>query len=334
MKIFIFVAAIFFFAWPIISQDTFSIVAVDSTSREVGSAGGSCLDLFSVGISDPGFLADLLPDTGAINTQSFYVAGNQTNARKRMRMGDTPQEIIDWLAKQDVQGNSTQRQYGIAGFTGMHADAAGFTGVNCIDYKNHITGSVQGIHYAIQGNILLGQVVLDSMESRFRRATGDLACRLMAALQGAKLPGADTRCADNNTSTLFAFLKVAQPGDTYGNPSFSIGVRTHEGDGVEPVDTLQLIFDAMHNCTTSGSQDVTDDITWTIFPNPTNSQIHIIASESISGRKYALCDTSGHWIYYGTLTPDDYTIRTDALPSGQYLLYIERAGVKVFVVTK
>ncbi len=68
--------------------------------------------------------------------------------------------------------------------------SAAYTGQNCVNYKNHITGR----NYSIQGNILLGQQILDSMEARFLRAEGELACRLMEALQGAKVVGADTRC--------------------------------------------------------------------------------------------------------------------------------------------
>src|SRR2546423_12584869 len=79
------------------SQDTFSIVAADSSTREVGSAGASCVDLFSAGISDATFIGDLLPDTGAINTQAYYLASNQNNARARMRAGDSPVQIISWL---------------------------------------------------------------------------------------------------------------------------------------------------------------------------------------------------------------------------------------------
>lgn len=86
------------------SQDTFSIVAADSTTHEVGSAGASCVDLFAAGISDPSFLGDLITDTGAINTQVNYLANNQTNARVRMRLGESPSDIIEWLASHDAQG--------------------------------------------------------------------------------------------------------------------------------------------------------------------------------------------------------------------------------------
>ena len=70
-----------FFTFHLTAQDTFSIVAADSTSRVVGSAGASCVDLFNTGFSDDTFLGDLLPDTGAINSQAYYIPANQDNAR-------------------------------------------------------------------------------------------------------------------------------------------------------------------------------------------------------------------------------------------------------------
>ena len=161
------------------AQDTFSIVAADSTTREVGSAGASCVDLFAAGFSDDSFLGDLLPDTGAINTQAFYLPANQQLARTRMRTGEVPVQIINWLAKHDAEGNPTIRQYGIVGFTNNNVSAAGYTGTNCNNYKNHITGNINGINYSIQGNILLGQQVIDSMEAKFRSTQANLACRLM-----------------------------------------------------------------------------------------------------------------------------------------------------------
>lgn len=257
------------------AQDTFSIVAADSTSREVGSAGASCVDLIQFNIPDPGFLGDLLPDTGAINTQAYYLPANQNAARTRMRAGLTPQQTIDWLVKNDAGDNPTLRQYGIVGFTGNTVSAAGYTGVNTDDYKAHRTGSIDGIHYSIQGNILLGPQIIDSMEARFRREPGDLACRLMAALQGAKVVGADTRCAPNGTSTLFAFVKVAQPSDPYGAPSFSLGVRTRNNQRIEPIDSLQVLFDAVKTCGVTSTAPTDLDPLVRVFPNPSGGRLSV-----------------------------------------------------------
>ena len=66
------------FVHSVNAQDTFSIVAVDTITGEVGSAGASCVDLFSAGITDIGFLGDLFPGVGAINTQAINVHSRAT----------------------------------------------------------------------------------------------------------------------------------------------------------------------------------------------------------------------------------------------------------------
>ncbi|MFM7387821.1 MAG: DUF1028 domain-containing protein [Bacteroidota bacterium] len=253
-----------------LAQDTFSIVAADSSTREVGSAGASCVDLFTFGYTDPSFLGDLVPNMGAINSQASYLPANQNNARSRMLAGDSPSAIVNWLMANDAQSNPQVRQYGIVGFNGLTTSASGFTGTNCMNYKNHITGSINGIYYSIQGNILLGQNILDSMEFMFRNASGDLSCRLMAALQGAKVVGADTRCAVYGTSSLFAFLKVSQPTDAYNNPSFKIGVRTSGGTNIEPIDSLQTLFNAQKNCGNASIHLPSGVNPINIFPNPSS----------------------------------------------------------------
>jgi uncharacterized Ntn-hydrolase superfamily protein len=318
------------------SQDTFSIVAADSVTREVGSAGASCVDLFVYTYPDISFLGDLLPDLGAINTQSYYLEQNQINARNRMLAGDSPEAIINWLKANDAAFNNTQRQYGIVGFSGKNLSAAGFTGSNCLDYKNHITGSIGGIYYSIQGNILLGQKVLDSMESRFRNEQGDLACRLMAALQGAKMVGADTRCASNGSSSLFAFVKVSKPTDTYGNPSFKLAVKTHGNDKIEPIDSLQSIFDSEHNCSVGVKYypKVEETI---IFPNPATDYLEITTDLSFLRMQesrieifdiFGKCVLSVETIHELSLQK----INVSTLPAGIYFLQIGNEKLIKFMV--
>lgn len=257
------------------AQDTFSIVAIDSVTGEVGSAGASCVDLTNYPNYTPHFLGELIPGVGAINTQAYYLSGNQINARNRMMEGMSPSEIIDWLEENDVQNNPDIRQYGIAGFVDGSPEAAGYTGVNTDDYKNHVTGP----HYSIQGNILLGQQVLDQMEFNFLNADGDLACRLMAALQGANMVGADTRCAVYGTSSLFSFVKVAQTDDTFGDPSFVLGLKTAANSGTEPIDSLQILFDEVHNCSGVGLEESEElSIHFTLQPNPATEILSIETS--------------------------------------------------------
>ncbi len=306
------------------TQDTFSIVAADSTTREVGSAGASCVDLFQAGFLDATFLGDLLPDTGAINTQASYLASNQNNARIRMRAGDTPDQIISWLSLNDVQDNSAVRQYGITGFTGNNVSAAGFTGTNCINYKNHNTGSIKGIYYSIQGNILLGQGVLDSMELRFKNAEGDLACRLMAAMQGANIVGADTRCNSDGTSSLFAYLKVSQRSDPYGDPSFKISVRTQDNSHIEPIDSLQSIFDTQHSCGITSLTKFDANKKFKIYPNPAGNEIVLNLDPITIGTTYIITDSSGKQIITGIVTGEFTTIDIHSLVAGLYI--IQMAG--------
>jgi uncharacterized Ntn-hydrolase superfamily protein len=303
-----------------IAQDTFSIVAADSASRKVGSAGASCVNLISFGITDAGFLGDLLPDTGAINTQSFYLAGNQQNARIRMRAGDAPDEIISWLTTNDAAGNSGQRQYGVAGFVGASAAAAGFTGSDCFDYKNHITGSINGIAYAIQGNILLNQAVLDSMEAKFRNTDGGLECRLMAALQGANVIGADTRCAQYYTSSLFAFLKVAEPNDQYGFPSFNISVISNANLPFEPIDSLQKIFIEQMNCNILSVEEKPEHGNLKIYPNPGSDAITIAVSDVSGKLNIKLLDIFGRIIIEEESFGSQINLYIAHLPRGVYFL--------------
>lgn len=313
-----------FVSTSVYSQDTFSIVAVDSITGEVGSAGASCVDLTGFpGFSDD-FLGELFPGTGAINTQAYYIQANQINARNRMNAGDTPEEIIDWLINNDVNNQPQFRQYGIVGLVDGMPQSAGHTGSSTDDYKNHILGP----NYSIQGNILLGQEILDSMEARFLNEKGDLACKLMAALQGANVVGADTRCAPNGSSSLFAFVKVAQPDDVFGSPSFVQSVRTQNGANIEPIDSLQTLFDNVHNCSLVSTEDFTnEEIEIRVFPNPFTDRItiqnhgdgelHMVLWDARGKRiKRALIDESiemntsdlSKGIYYIKLSNDSNTI--------------------------
>jgi len=274
------------------SQDTFSIVAVDSVTGEVGSAGASCVDMNNFPGYETDFLGELFPGIGAINTQAWYLPANQANARNRMNAGDTPAQIIEWLENNDVQNQPQKRQYGVVRLVDGSPQTAGFTGTQTDDYKNHVLGP----NYSIQGNILKGQEVLDSMETRFLREEGDLACKLMAALQGAKMVGADSRCFSNGTSSLFAFIKVAQPDDIFGEPSFLLSVKTSNGAGIEPIDSLQVIFEEVKTCTTVGFVDNKANSEFKIFPNPVND---ILRVEAKSSKKYnlELYNNSGKLIF-------------------------------------
>ena len=302
------------------SQDTFSIVAIDPETGEVGSAGASCVDLIDFPSYTADFLGELFPGLGAINTQAWYLATNQANARNRMNLGDTPSEIIEWLIANDAQNQPEKRQYGIVAFVDGVPESAAHTGTSTDDYKNHITG----YNYSMQGNILRGPEVLDSMKAYFERAEGDLACHLMAALQGAKMIGADQRCTSNGTSALFSFIKVAQPDDEFGSPSLVLGVKTPDNAGIEPIDSLQVLFDEVHYCPTLGVEENTDiNSQFTIYPNPTKDNLILINVNSIlSGRfDVTIIDVSGN-VMMKSKYQNNMEIDISGFSEGMYLIKI------------
>ncbi len=302
-----------------LSQDTFSIVAVDSVTGEVGSAGASCVDLFQFGLPNDDFIGQLIPGVGAINTQAWYIPANQNNATNQMNAGSTPNEIIEWLIANDVQNQPERRQYGIVSYNNGSPESAGFTGTSTDDYKNHITGP----NYAIQGNILLNQAVLDSMEARFLNETGNLACKLMAALQGANIVGADTRCAPNGTSSLFAYVKVAQPNDVFGSPSFLTSVRTYNNAGIEPIDSLQTKFNMLQSCGNASLSESTFAQAIKIAPNPATDYINVEFDSQINNEmQYQICGLNGNLIFEGKLESDS-KIDLKSLNPGAYLLKLK-----------
>ena len=241
-----------------------------------------------------------------------------------MKAGDTPEEIIQWLYDNDAQNQPERRQYGIVAFVDGSPEGAAFTGTQTDDWKGHIVGP----NYSIQGNILLGQEILDSMEARFLSAEGDLACKLMAALQGANVVGADTRCASNGSSSLFAFVKVAQPEDTFGFPSFLVSMRSKNGEGIEPIDSLQTLFDLVHDCNSVGIK-MNDDFesNFKIYPNPATDELNIENTNNIKGSmEVRISDQTGRIIWNGSYE-ERLILDISDLQYGIYLIRISGKGI-------
>ena len=136
----------------VIGQDTFSIVAIDTETGEVGSAGASC-------VAGSPIISDIHPGTGVIHTQARWNAINQDSASALMDNGNSPEEIISWLINNDAENNPGIRQYGIIDLVNG-GRAAAYTGENCYNYKSHVVGQ----NYVVLGNILLGQDILDTMD--------------------------------------------------------------------------------------------------------------------------------------------------------------------------
>lgn len=246
------------------ARATFSIVAVDPETGQVGSAGASC-------IAGSIILSDVHPGVGGIHTQAYWNNQNQQYARTLMNLGYSPEAIIDSLVAHDAQGNPAIRQYGIVDLVGGGRSAA-YTGTNCTDYKGHILGPT----YSIQGNILLGSEILENMEAAFLSTAGTLADRLMAALQAAKVPGADTRCASYHKSSISAFLRVALPSDSDDDLYLDLNVN-NTPTLQDPINTLQDLYDQWvatadvfvpHDATEEGEVSKTGVTLYASQPNP------------------------------------------------------------------
>jgi uncharacterized Ntn-hydrolase superfamily protein len=162
--------------------------------------------------------------------------------------------------------------------------AAAFTGASALDHAGHRVGD----NYAIQGNILLGPEILDSMEFNFQNTPGPLAVKLMAALQGANVPGADTRCLDEGTSSKSAFLRVFKPDDEEDNPYLEINVQLTP-DGIEPIDSVQVIFDEWY--TTVSVQNIVEGEV-NVFPNPADDSF-FIEYENFEGKSIQFIGLDG-----------------------------------------
>lgn len=258
------------------AQDTYSIIAVDPETGEVGAAGASCIDTDDCGgCGGVIIINDLLPGRGGMNSQASVCIPNINleNGLDQMDAGLSPVEVLNWLFLNDgcFSGNYTNRQYGIADFDPEgNPRAAGYTGINCLDYANHNTGD----YYSIQGNILLGQEILDSMEQRFLYTEGPLAVRLMSALQGANVPGADTRCLAAGISSKSAFIRVARPGDTPGDFYLEINVPSVL-PGVDPIDSLQTLFDEWLESISGSSSGMAPEHRLRVFPNPASDVLFL-----------------------------------------------------------
>jgi uncharacterized Ntn-hydrolase superfamily protein len=213
----------------LLSNDTFSIVAVDTLTGQVGSAGASCIQGSII-------ISDIHPGLGAIHTQSYWNASNQDSASSLMEQGYEPQDIIDWLVENDAQNDPTIRQYGVVDLLEGGRSAA-FTGENCSDFKGHKIGDT----YAIQGNILLGQSILDDMEEAFLTQYGTFEEKLMASLMAANVVGADTRCTPYGTPSISAFIRVSDPNDYGDNLFLDINVNNAPLT-LNPLDSLHVLY--------------------------------------------------------------------------------------------
>ncbi len=315
---------LFLFQWHLIGQHTFSIVAVDTATLEVGSAGATCLSINREGY-EALIISRLHPGVGAIHTQSYWTAWNQDMASEQMNLGLNSEEIIDYLIQNDVENNPSIRQYGIAHLDSKgKPDAAGYTGENCFNSKKHIANR----SYSIQGNILLGEYVVDSMEARYLRSKGPLAERLMEAMKGALIAGADSRCLSEGLSSRSSFLRVAKPSDTT-NYYLDIHVPSTR-NGVDPIDSLETLYKNWIQFIKTKDLNINDI---TINYNRLSRSIIINNINTSNKNKLSIYNIHGIECLNSDIEPNkDYHVN-DNMVSGIYYLII-RDQTKIIKTTK
>ncbi len=199
---------------------TFSIVGADPRTGEVGVAVAS--KFLAVGSVVPFAQAGI----GAVATQSYANTTYGPRGLQLMRQKVEPQKIINRITRDDPQRE--QRQVGIVDAQGRSAT---FTGKNCIRWA----GGIAGKNFAAQGNILTGEAVVKAMVQAFQNTQGELALKLMAALEAGEQAGGDSRGKQS------AAILVARPNGGYGGfDDRYIDLRVD--DHPEPIQELRRLL--------------------------------------------------------------------------------------------
>ncbi len=157
---------------------TYSIVAVDSATGEIGAAVQS--HWFSVGTSVIWAEAGV----GAVATQSFVNVSFGPRGLGLMKSGKTPREALDELLASD-EG----REFRQVALIDAKGNSVSFTGKKCIQEA----GDLHGKNYSVQANLMLKNSVWPAMEKAFKTTKAPLAERLVAALEAAQAQGGDIR---------------------------------------------------------------------------------------------------------------------------------------------
>ncbi|MGD8727204.1 MAG: DUF1028 domain-containing protein [Gemmatimonadales bacterium] len=158
--------------------NTYSIVAVDSATGEIGVAVQS--HWFSVG----SVVTWAEPGVGAVATQSFVQPSYGPRGLYLMRTGTSAPDALAALLRADPDSQVRQ-----VAMIDSHGRVAAHTGSRDIQAAGHVVG----VRYSVQANLMRSDAVWPAMAAAFESATGDLATRMLAALDAAEAAGGDIR---------------------------------------------------------------------------------------------------------------------------------------------
>lgn len=157
---------------------TFSIVTRDAETGALGAAVQT--HWFNVGASVIWAEAGV----GAVATQSFTDPSYGPLGLEMMAAGKTAEQALEGLLGADETPQVRQ-----VGMVGADGSVANFTGEDAIEEHCEIRGET----YSIQANLMWKPGVCEAMEGAFTGTEGDLAERMMAALNAAQAAGGDIR---------------------------------------------------------------------------------------------------------------------------------------------
>jgi uncharacterized Ntn-hydrolase superfamily protein len=202
---------------------TFSIVARSTDGESWGVAVAS--KFLAVGAVVPAAVAKV----GAIATQADANVAYKGLALSHLDDGATASVALLRLLEGD--DGRDERQVGIVDGDG---GSATHTGRGCLDWAGGVTGD----GYAIQGNILAGEVVVAAMQDAFEATDDDepLARRLLAALAAGDDAGGDRRGRQS------AALLVVRDGAGYGGRD-DVAADLRVDDHPDPVTELTRLLD-------------------------------------------------------------------------------------------
>ena len=244
---------------------TWSVIAIDRATGTIVVSSATCVTQRAFA----GFPATGLRDVQAIVVPGKGVAAAQArvdNTRANQKLiyaelqaGTAPADI---LAKLKQDPNIAGRQFGIIDSQGRMIGFSGESnGKVSLDRQGQVAGTQ--IFYSIQGNILANEEVVTDAVKAFEAAKGQLADRVMAAMEAADAKGGDSRCSCDRGPKLaapcttktahVAYLlqseKTEPIGESYSgaNPVFYINVTDENiaaSEDANPVKTLRLRYDA------------------------------------------------------------------------------------------
>jgi uncharacterized Ntn-hydrolase superfamily protein len=214
---------------------TFSIVAVDSATGQIGVAVQS--HWFSVGAAVP--WAE--PGVGAVATQSFIDPSYGPRGLFLMRTGTSGPDALAALLRADP--DSQVRQIAMIDRFGHVAAHTGSRDIPA-------AGQHVGRWYSVQANLMRNETVWPAMAEAFESATGDLADRMLAALDAAQEAGGDIR----GRQSAALIVVSGDPNDAPWQRIFDLRVDDHPEPLVELRRLLRMA--RAYNAATDGDNSV------------------------------------------------------------------------------